>query len=42
MDFPTPPKGHAHERVHRSMFMPNRIDPDPNAAKAEVASENVE
>ena len=34
MDFPAVPKGHDNERIHRSMFMPNRIDADPNAPAA--------
>jgi hypothetical protein len=40
MDFPKVPKDHAHERIHRSMFMPNRIDVDPAvlAKKAEDAA----
>ena len=33
MDFPTPPKGHSHNRIHRNLFWPNRIDPDPNPPK---------
>ena len=29
MDFPTPPKGHKHERIHRHLLWPNKIDPIP-------------
>ncbi len=33
LDFPAPPKGHKHERIHRHMFWPNQIDPMPEAVR---------
>ena len=39
LDFPVPPKGHKHERIHRHMFWPNRIDADPLAEQRRIAAE---
>ncbi|CAI2383406.1 unnamed protein product [Moneuplotes crassus] len=33
LDFPQPPKGHKHERIHRHMLWPNKIDPMPEAVR---------
>ena len=37
LDFPTPPSGHKHERIHRHMFWPNSIDPSPEEQLKKVS-----
>ena len=41
LDVPVPPKGHKHERIHRSMIWFNRIDPLSPEALAEMKAPKV-